>query len=237
MIRAILYLLVVFSTNVIQGITGFAGTVLAMPFTILLYGIDVAKPSLTILTALACLFITARNFRHIAWREFFKIILLMFAGVLAGEAIYPLFQTGVLLQIYAVFIIAIALLGLLKRKDRDLPEAAMCGCVLLAGVIHGMFISGGPLLIIYAVRKLPDKNRFRATLSLIWICLDLYLIIKQYAAGLLTASTLSITALGIPMLLLGVLLGSILAKKMSQALFLKLTYVLLIISGASLLLN
>ena len=46
MIRAILYLLVVFSTNVIQGITGFAGTVLAMPFTILLYGIDVAKPSL-----------------------------------------------------------------------------------------------------------------------------------------------------------------------------------------------
>ena len=110
-------------------------------------------------------------------------------------------------------------------------------CVLLAGVIHGMFISGGPLLIIYAVRKLPDKNRFRATLSLIWICLDLYLIIKQYAAGLLTASTLSITALGIPMLLLGVLLGGILAKKMSQALFLKLTYVLLIISGASLLLN
>ena len=89
MIRAILYLLVVFSTNVIQGITGFAGTVLAMPFTILLYGIDVAKPSLTILTTLACLFITARNFRHIAWREFFKIILLMFAGVLAGEAIYP----------------------------------------------------------------------------------------------------------------------------------------------------
>ena len=142
-----------------------------------------------------------------------------------------------LLQIYAVFIIAIALLGLLKRKDRDLPEAAMCGCVLLAGVIHGMFISGGPLLIIYAVRKLPDKNRFRATLSLIWICLDLYLIIKQYAAGLLTASTLSITALGIPMLLLGVLLGGILAKKMSQALFLKLTYVLLTISGASLLLN
>ena len=39
------------------------------------------------------------------------------------------------------------------------------------------------------------------------------------------------------MLLLGVLLGGILAKKMSQALFLKLTYVLLIISGASLLLN
>ena len=35
-----LFLLIIFSTNLIQGITGFAGTVLAMPFAIMIYGID-----------------------------------------------------------------------------------------------------------------------------------------------------------------------------------------------------
>lgn len=237
MLKECLFLLVVFSTNVIQGITGFAGTVLAMPFTILLYGIDVAKPALTMLTTLACVFIVARGYRDIAWKDFLKMFALMFIGVFAGEYLYHFFQAGILLQIYAVFIIAIALLGLFKRKEANLPEIVMCGIVLLAGVIHGMFISGGPLLIIYAVRKLPDKKNFRVTLSLIWISLNIYLMIKQYMNGLMTASTLGITALGIPALLLGTFIGGILAKKMSQAFFLKLTYVLLIISGASLLLN
>lgn len=236
MLKECLFLLVVFLTNVIQGITGFAGTVLAMPFTILLYGIDVAKPSLTMLTTLACVFIVVRGYKDIAWKEFFKMFVLMFIGVFTGEYIYHFFQARMLLHIYAAFIIAIAVMGLIKKKEAALPETVMGGIVLLAGVIHGMFISGGPLLIIYAVRKIPDKKNFRVTLSLIWISLNIYLMIKQYLGGLMTASTLGITALGVPALLLGILIGGILAKRMSQEFFLKLTYVLLIISGASLLL-
>ena len=82
-----LFLLVIFSTNLIQGITGFAGTVLAMPFVILLYGIDVAKPSLTILALLAGLLIAVRGYKDIVWKEFFKILILMFIGLFAGELI------------------------------------------------------------------------------------------------------------------------------------------------------
>ncbi|MFR2965226.1 MAG: hypothetical protein ACLTK0_01840 [Anaerovoracaceae bacterium] len=67
-----LFLLIIFSTNLIQGITGFAGTVLAMPFAIMIYGIDVAKPSLTILALLAGLLIAVRGYRHIVWKEFSK---------------------------------------------------------------------------------------------------------------------------------------------------------------------
>ena len=160
----------------------------------------------------------------------------MFIGVFTGEYIYHFFQVGKLLQIYAAFIIIIAVMGLAKKRDADLSEGIMCSIVILAGVIHGMFISGGPLLIIYAVRKFPDKETFRSTLSLIWISLNIYLMLKQYLSGLMTEATLGIAALGIPALLSGIVIGGILAKKMSQSFFLKLTYVLLIISGVSLLL-
>ena len=44
----ILYFIIILLTNMIQGITGFAGTVLAMPFCILLLGIGIAKPVLNI---------------------------------------------------------------------------------------------------------------------------------------------------------------------------------------------
>lgn len=230
-----LFLLVIFSTNLIQGITGFAGTVLAMPFVILLYGIDVAKPSLTILALLAGLLIAVRGYKDIVWKEFFKILILMFIGLFAGEVIYQYLQTEVLLQIFAAFVILIALSGLFQKKEYNLPEPALNVILLLAGVIHGMFVSGGPLLIIYAVKKLPDKQNFRTTLSMIWVALDIYLIIKQTGAGLMTAFTLTTTAWSIPALLIGVYIGNRLAKKMSQQVFLRLTYVLLLISGVSLL--
>ena len=158
-----LFLLIIFSTNLIQGITGFAGTVLAMPFAIMIYGIDVAKPSLTILALLAGLLIAVRGYRHIVWKEFFKILVVMFIGVFIGEYIYSFLKTELLLQIFSVFVIAVALMGLLGKKNRELPDLALDLILLLAGVIHGMFVSGGPLLIVYAVKKLPEKNQFRTT--------------------------------------------------------------------------
>ena len=43
-------------------------------------------------------------------------------------------------------------------------------CILLAaGMIHGMFVSGGALLVVYATLVLKDKEEFRATVALIWV--------------------------------------------------------------------
>ena len=159
----------------------------------------------------------------------------MFIGLFEGEKIYQYLQTEILLQIFAAFVILVALSGLFKRKEYNLPEPVLNAILVLAGIIHGMFVSGGPLLIIYAVKKLPDKQNFRTTLSMIWVALDIYLIIKQTGAGLMTSFTLTTTAWSVPALLVGVYIGNRLAKRMSQEVFLRLTYVLLLISGVSLL--
>ncbi len=230
-----LFFLIVFFANMIQGITGFAGTVLAMPFVILLYGIDVAKPSLTILALLAGLLVALKGYRHIVWKEFFKILIIMFVGVFIGEYIYLYLQTEVLLQIFSVFVIVIAVMGILEKKEWNLPEPVLNFILLLAGIIHGMFVSGGPLLIMYAVKKIPEKDNFRTTVSMLWVVLDIYLIVKQTAAGLMTEFTLSATLCSVPALIIGVFIGNHLAEKLTQKTFLKLSYVLLLISGISLL--
>lgn len=230
-----LFLLIVFLTNMIQGITGFAGTVLAMPFTILLFGIDVAKPSLTILALLAGLLVALKGYRYIVWREFFKILIIMFIGVFIGEYIYLYLQTEVLLQIFSIFVIVIAVMGIFEKNEFRLPDFVLNFVLLLAGIIHGMFVSGGPLLIMYAVKKLPEKDNFRTTVSMLWVVLDIYLIIKQTAAGLMTEFTLTATLWSVPALIIGVFIGNRLAEKLTQKTFLKLSYILLLISGISLL--
>lgn len=230
----ILFLIVILLTNIIQGITGFAGTVLAMPFSILLIGINTAKPVLNILTIIACIAIVIKSYKDIVWNEFFKMAAIMLIGVFIGEYIYNAFPLDMLLTIYAIFIILIALKGLLVKKELNVSEFILIIIILAAGIIHGMFISGGPLLIIYAVKRLKDKEKFRATLSPIWIVLNTYILIKQIFTGVITISIMKAVLWAIPALLVGVVLGNRLAKKMSQEAFLKLSYVLLLISGVSL---
>lgn len=234
--NAILFFLVVFVTNIIQGITGFAGTVLAMPFSIMLLGIDVAKPLLNIITLVACLIIVCESYKHIVWKEFLKMTAIMLVGVFIGEYIYTLFPVDVLLTIYAVFIIFLALKGLFMKKERDLPEYFLIAIIVAAGIIHGMFISGGPLLILYAAKRLPEKAEFRATLAPVWIVLNAYILIKQLMAGLITTQIFTFSCISIPILIAAIIIGKKLYSRMSQETFMTISYILLLISGVSLIL-
>lgn len=235
MVKTVIFLLIILGSNIIQGITGFAGTVLAMPFTILLLGIDVAKPVLNITTALACLLIVFESYKEIRWKEFLKMTLIMLGGVFVGEYIYSIFPVRVLLVFYALFILGIALKGIFVKKQYDLSEGALIGIIVLAGIVHGMFLSGGPLLIIYAVKRLPHKGEFRATLAPVWIVLNSYLLVKQFMAGLITTQVVSLSVLAIPVLIVAIIIGKKLYEHMSQSAFMMLSYILLLISGISLL--
>ncbi|MBQ1552204.1 MAG: sulfite exporter TauE/SafE family protein, partial [Clostridia bacterium] len=53
LVRTVLFLAVSFLTNIIQGVTGFAGTVLAMPVSMTLVGLATAKPILNALGLLS----------------------------------------------------------------------------------------------------------------------------------------------------------------------------------------
>lgn len=234
MLKDVMFLVVVFLTNIIQGITGFAGTVLAMPPGIFLQGIDTAKMVLNILGILASLWIVSVSYKDINWKEVKKILFFMVIGTALGLKIFTLLPLEFLLKLYAIFIILMALKGIFIKGEMKTPEWVLVGVILLAGVIHGMFVSGGPLIMIYVAKKLKSKSSFRATLAIVWIVLNTYLAFSHYNQGIFTSENLKLLYLSIPPFALGMIVGNILHHKMSQATFLKLSYILLSISGVAL---
>lgn len=234
MLKDVMFLVVVFLTNIIQGITGFAGTVLAMPPGIFLQGIDTAKMVLNILGILASLWIVSVSYKDINWKEVKKILFFMVIGTALGMKIFTLLPLEFLLKIYAIFIILMALKGIFIKGEMKTPKWVLVGVILLAGVIHGMFVSGGPLIMIYVAKKLKSKSSFRATLAIVWIVLNTYLAFSHYNQGIFTSENLKLLYLSIPPFALGMIVGNILHHKMSQATFLKLSYILLSISGVAL---
>lgn len=236
----VLFYLTILLTHIIQGITGFAGTLLAMPFSLRLVGVDVAVPVLNGLGIASGLYIFLGNRKHVVWKEVLRVLAVMIPFMLGGVFLRKLLegQSRVLFLILGIIVLVLALKGIydlfFAKEEKPLPTAVRYGALVLAGVVHGMFVCGGPLLIIYIADRLPKKENFRATLSAIWMVLDGILLVTQLIAGDWSLPLLKTQLIALPVLVAAMIIGSILYKKMSQRLFMIITYILLLISGVSL---
>lgn len=236
-----LFLIVVLLSNVVQGITGFAGTILAMPPGLMLVGYDLAKPILNVLGLLSGVYVLFTHGKHVNWREVKKIVLIMIIGIVAGIFLKTLFvgREQLLYKLLGIFVILLSIKGYYKlyNKKGEVEEKVQRGTIPLlisAGIAHGMFVCGGPLLIGYLSQKIKEKVSFRATISVVWIILNSIIMFDDIRVGLWNINSFKLLVLAIPSLIIGMFIGAKLYSKMSQELFMKITYVLLMISGVSL---
>ncbi|MDD2956154.1 MAG: sulfite exporter TauE/SafE family protein [Oscillospiraceae bacterium] len=233
--KDLLFFLVLFLANIIQAITGFAGTLLAMPFSIRLLGVDEAKALLNLFTLLACLGVAVQGWRYIRWKELGRILLGMAVGMAAGMWMFQTLPLPFLLRGYGVLIVAVALKNMLRPGRARLPGWALWLVLLAAGVIHGMFVSGGALLVVYATLRLEEKDEFRATMASVWVVLNSVLAVSFGASGAYTPGTLWRLAVGMIPLGLALWAGARLYTRIDQVKFARLNNFLLLISGVSVL--
>lgn len=229
--KDILVFVILFGANLLQAITGFAGTLISMPPTMKLIGVDEAKALLNAIAQISSLMIVITGWRKINWKEFGKMCILMVLGMLTGIWLFEKFPVNQLLIFYGIMIIVIALQKLFGKKEVRLPGAAMLLVIFAAGIIHGMFVSGGALLVIYAASVLHDKEEFRATIALIWVTIGCYITGVQVQAGHFNRHVIFLLLAGIIPVFLGTWIGTKLVKKIRQDVFMKITYVLLLLSG------
>lgn len=235
--KEIIFLFVLFVANVIQAITGFAGTVLAMPPSMYLLGMDDAKVVLNVMALLSGLMIAVMSYHHMNKKELAKICVFMVVGMeISIQICKAVPSEKFLLVLYGIIIILIAGKNLLYHQEHTLPKGVLLVVLLLAGVIHGMFVSGGALLVVYATQVLKDKEEFRATIAPVWVVLNSVLLASQVRQGALDNYNIRLILISVIPLFIATWVGKKLVKKVSQRTFLNLTYVLLLVSGLSLIL-
>ena len=123
----LLFLGVVLLSNIIQCITGFAGTVLAMPVSLMLVGYAVAKPVLNALGAAASVGVIASAPSRLNFGEFTKMLSVMLVGMLAGSLIqtYCDLTAGSLYIMLGVAVIAFTGIGFANEFLFKKPMASL----------------------------------------------------------------------------------------------------------------
>ena len=233
----ILFLAILFIAFTVQSLTGFGGPLIAMPLSISAVGVELAKPVITLCAWASAAVIAWRNRKDIVWRELFKMSGTMLVFMAAGLWLFRNVQMKFLQAAYGVVVLCIGLKKLLRPSERPMPRWAVILSICLAGVMQGLFVSGGSFLVIYAVGAIPEKQQFRATLSGVWAFVNVFLLLSYLADGSFNADVGAASALALIPLTAAIVCGSLLAGKLNQKAFLKAAYSLLVVSGAVLLLT
>ena len=141
--------------------------------------------------------------------------------------------------LFAGFVVVLSTVELWRLRRgavvAALPTRRRVATLLSAGVIHGLFATGGPLVVYALGREIEDKSAFRSTLAVLWILTSTVLLLDMVASGKVGWPQLE---LGVWMLLpmgLGMVLGGWVHQRVSQRLFREGVYALLIVVGMSLL--
>ncbi|MFZ5478404.1 MAG: TSUP family transporter, partial [Myxococcota bacterium] len=100
-----------------------------------------------------------------------------------------------------------------------------------AGVVHGAFGTGGPLVVMALAGLGLDKRVFRGTLSALWALLAVGLLASYALAGALTRESFVTSLMLAPALAVGLLLGQRVHARLDPARFRAAVDVLLLLAG------
>ena len=220
-----------FVAYTLNAITGFAGNIIAMPVGMQTLGIQESIASLNVAGFLACGLLAIQGFKYIDWRQLARILAVMIVFMIVGIWLDTIVSLDILKKIFAIFVLIVGLKNLIFPQRKSVPEWLLWVALALAGILQGMFVCGGAMLVIYATQKLPEKDQFRATLSMNWFILNVLYSLYSWHAGYMTADV-GVVILGcIPLMIAATLVGGYINKRMSQEVFLKFTYVMLTVIG------
>jgi uncharacterized protein len=237
----ILFFLVVFAAHTAEAVTGFGGTVIAVALGAQLLPLDVLLPVLVPVNLLLSLYIVARHYRAVDFNLLGRRILpFMAVGVAVGLAVFNRVQSQSLKLFFGLFVAVLSALELLKflRRRQSAPKPLApwqaAAWLVSGGIIHGIYASGGPLVVYFAGRQIADKKVFRSTLSALWLLTSTVLVVNYTFTGRLTADTLKLSVLLLPALACSLAAGEWLHRRVDARTFRLVIYLLLLTAGVSL---
>lgn len=226
-------------SHIVETITGFGATVIALSLGAHLLPVRDLVGILVLLAWIQSAWIFARGFRHIHAKLLFTRILPFCAlGFPLGIWSFRVLGGQELKFILGAFVVCISTLEWLRlvREDalpRPLTRPAALFFLGGGGFFHGLFASGGPLIVYYAGRELPDKASFRATLSVLWLLLNTVLLFSYVFSGRMEGLEFIALCL-LPAVAAGILVGELLHLRINEKAFKKFVQVVLFITGISL---
>ena len=220
----------------IKGLCGFANTLVFT--TILSFGTpNVNISPIDLLIGYPTnLILTWENRKKLDSKVYLPLIALVIIGSIPGVFMLKNVNTSIIKLIFGVVVIVLGLEMLLREYSKDSGKSSRILLAIIgvaSGVLCGLF-GVGALLAAYVSRVTDDSQSFKANISAVFIVDNTFRIILYSTLHILTLDTLKRGLILIPFVLIGLIAGMKCSSIMNKKLAKKITALLLVISGISL---
>jgi hypothetical protein len=209
----------------VEGAIGFGSTVIAVSIGAQLVPLEVLLPAFVPLNIMLSISLLRGP---IQWRILaVEIAPVVAVGAAIGLALTHVIASRELLVAFGIFVVALSVLQLSKIDIRwPVPLLA------LGGIVHGLFGTGGPMIVYVTKKKIADKTAFRATLAVLWIALNTVLLVNFVTLERYPDVTmmLAMGAAVIP----GRLIGERLHRALDAQRFERVVWIVLLLAGTAL---
>lgn len=220
----------------IKGLCGFANTLVFT--TILSFGTpNVNISPIDLLIGYPTnLILTWENRKKLDSKVYLPLIALVIIGSIPGVFMLKNVNTSIIKLIFGVVVIVLGLEMLLREYSKDSGKSSRILLAIIgvaSGVLCGLF-GVGALLAAYVSRVTDDSQSFKANISAVFIVDNTFRIILYSTLHILTLDTLKRGLILIPFVLIGLIAGMKYSSITNKNLAKKITALLLVISGISL---
>ena len=185
----------------VQGCTGFGCTIIAAAVTNGLLGTEAGVPYGTLITLPFLYFLGIKAFREVSWKDLVRIVVLCLPGIFLGNYLFQAISPDIAKISIGAMVTLIALMNIYKsivkpklfgvndinnEQDSTAKKIFRYSCLILGGIVHGAFNIGGPLITVYTIEAVQEKEKFRNTMNMVWVVLNTWNAFSQYRSGAFT---------------------------------------------------
>jgi uncharacterized membrane protein YfcA len=218
-----------------EGAIGFGGTVLAASIGAQFISPDVLLPAFVPLNMVLSSYLLVRGFSAVSWRMLAtEVAPAVGVGAAIGLALFHVPAKDLFSLAFGVFVVGLATLQLARPAGKPLARWLRWFMLGLGGVVHGLFGTGGPMIVYVVRRTLTDKRAFRASLSVVWLTLNVALLVNYAGSGLYNRKVAEVSGVLALTIVPGLWLGERVHKKLDAARFERVVWVVLLLAGTAL---
>jgi uncharacterized membrane protein YfcA len=227
-------LTVVFVATLIRSTLGFGEALVAVPLLAIWLPVSVAAPLAVLVSIAMAAVIVVQDWRHVHVRSAASLVLAALPGIPLGVLLLAKGNEQAVKLLLGVLIAGFSLYSLKARVTLHLREdhrGWLFGCGLLSGVLGGAYGMNGPPLIVYGSLRRWSPQHFRATLQGYFLVASLAGLAGYSALGLWNTTVTRYFVLSLPAVVVAVLLGRALNRRIQPEAFLRLVYLGLMTIG------
>ncbi len=227
---------IIFLATLVQGITGFASALIAMPIVIKMFGAKTAVPMMAPIFLFLMTIMLLRYRKSMNVKAVWRMALATMFGIPLGLYVLANVSEHISLPIFGLVIIIYTLYNIFGLKMPE-PKKQYWSYIVgfIAGIMSGAFNTSGPPIIAYAHAKKWKVDEFKANLQAYFLITTIMANISHLLSGNLKTEMIPKILFALPFVLMGNSLGIYLSKYIKPSIFRKVVLGLLLLIGIKML--